>query len=712
MIYSKKFYYSLIVYIFTISCNDNILMKENSNLPTPKAEKISYLHKIHNDIRVDNYYWLRDRNNPEVIEYLERENDYYNKLTLQSKPIQKDLFSEMKSRIKEDDSSVPYFYNGYWYITRFETGKSYPIYTRKRDSLSAKEEILVDVNIEAKDHEYFSLIGINISPDNSKMSYAIDTQSRRKYTLYIKDLITNKNLKIKIKNTTGGSVWANDNKFLFYTKKDPITLRSNEVYRSNLESKNDDELIFTESDNTFEVSIGKSKSNEYIFISSYSTLTTEYQYLNANNPTGNFKKIQERVNGLEYSVHHHNDYFYIITNHNKSYNFKLIKTPLNKTGIKNWITVLDHRKDVLLEDLELFENFWVTSERFNGLNQLIIHSFDDEYSYSIPIEGETYSLYNIYNPQFTSSKLRYSYNSLSNPNTIIEFDMSSKKKMILKTQKVLDEKFNSNNYVEKRIWAEATDGVKIPISLIYHKDTKLSEKTPLLQYAYGSYGITRDPYFSSTRLSLLDRGFVYAIAHVRGGEYLGRSWYEDGKLFKKKNTFSDFIACSKFLIDKGLTSSKHLYAYGGSAGGLLMGVILNESPEIYNGVIAAVPFVDVITTMLDETIPLTTGEYDEWGNPNNKEYYDYMLSYSPYDQIKKQAYPNILVTTGLHDSQVQYWEPAKWVAKLRDYKTDSNVIFLNTNMDTGHGGASGRFDSLKDIAKDYAFLLQLEEQID
>ena len=706
------FYYSLIAFIFASSCNENVLMKENSNLPPPKAEKIPYQHKIHDDIRVDNYYWLRERNNPEVIEYLERENDYYNKLTIQSKPIQKELFFEMKARIKEDDSSVPYFYNGYWYITRFEIGKSYPIYTRKKDSLSANEEILVDVNIEAKGYEYFSLVGINISPDNSKMSYAIDTQSRRKYTLYVKDLITNENLKTNIKNTTGGSVWANDNKHLFYTKKDPKTLRSNEVYRCNIEFKDVNELIYTEADNTFEVGIGKSKSNEYIFISSYSTLTSEHQYLNANNPTDNFKKIQERIRGLEYSVSHYNNFFYIITNHNNSYNFKLVKAPLNNTEIKHWTTIIDHRKDVLLEDIELFENFWVTSERHNGLNQLIIHSWDNDQSYSLPIEGETYSLYSVYNPQFTSSKLRYSYNSLSNPSSIIEFDMYSKENVILKTQKVLDDDFNSNNYVEKRIWAEATDGVRIPISLIYHKETKLSKDTPLLQYAYGSYGITRDPYFSSTRLSLLNRGFIYAIAHVRGGEYLGRSWYEEGKLFKKKNTFSDFISCSKFLIDQGYTSSKHLYAYGGSAGGLLMGVILNDSPEIYNGVIAAVPFVDVITTMLDETIPLTTGEYDEWGNPNDKDYYNYMLSYSPYDQVKNHAYPNILVTTGLHDSQVQYWEPAKWVAKLRDYKTDSNVIFLHTNMNTGHGGASGRFDSLKEVAKDYAFLLQLEEQVD
>ena len=712
MKHSKIFCYSFLAFIFVTACNENILMKENPNLPPPKAEKVPYQHKIHDDIRIDDYYWLRDRNNPEVIDYLERENDYYNKLTIQSKSIQSELFSEMKSRVKEDDSSVPYFYNGYWYITRFEKGKSYPIYTRKKDSLSANEELLIDVNKEASGYEFFSLVGINISPDNTKMSYAIDIESRRKYTLYVKDLNTSKILNTKIKNTTGRTVWANDNKHFFYTKKDPNTLRANEVYRHNIDDHNNiDQLIYVETDNTFNVGIGKSKSNEYIFISSYSTLTSEYQYLNANNPKEKFKKIQERIRGLEYSVSHFNDYFYIITNHNDSHNFKLVKTPIDKTEIKNWVTVIDHEKEVLLEGIELFEKFWVTSQRSNGLNSLMIHSWNGDKSYYLPIEGETYSLYSVYNPEFSSSKLRYSYNSLSKPNSIMEFDMDSKINKTLKTQKVLDDNFNSNNYIEKRIWAEAEDGVKIPISIVYHKKTKLSSETPLLQYAYGSYGITRDPNFSSTRLSLLDRGFVYAIAHVRGGEYLGRSWYEDGKLFKKKNTFSDFISCSKFLIDNKYTSSKHLYAQGGSAGGLLMGVILNDSPEIYNGVIAAVPFVDLITTMLDETIPLTTGEYDEWGNPNNKEYYDYMLSYSPYDQIKNQAYPNILVTTGLNDSQVQYWEPAKWVAKLREYKTDSNVIFLNTNMNTGHSGASGRFDSLKEIAKDYAFLLQLEEQV-
>ena len=713
MICSKTFCYSLIAFIFTISCNENIIMKENPNFKPPVAEKIPYQHKIHGDIRIDNYHWLRESDNPEVIDYLERENDYFDKLTIQSKPIQKELFLEMKSRIREDDSSVPYFYNGYWYITKFEKGKSYPIYIRKKDSLTAKVELLVDVNLEAKGYEYFSLVGINISPDNSMMSYAVDTQSRRKYTLHVKNLVTKKKLKTQIKNTTGSSVWANDNKHLFYTKKDPNTLRSNEVYRHNLEIKNvDDQLIYNETDDTFSVGIGKSKSNDFIFISSYSTLTTEYQYLNANNPIKDFKKIQERIIGVEYSVYHYEDHFYIITNHDNSNNFKLVKTPTDKTEIKNWVSIIDNRKDVLLEDIELFKDYWVTKERKNGLNQLVIHSWDGKPSYLMPINGETYSLDIGNNPQFDSSKLRYSYNSLSNPLSIMEFDLNSRENRILKTQKVQDVDFKPENYIEKRVWAKSEDGTDIPISLIYRKDTKLTVNTPLLQYAYGSYGYSTDPHFSTSRLSLLDRGFVYAIAHIRGGDYLGRSWYEDGKLFKKKNTFFDFIACSKFLINNGYTSSNHLYAYGGSAGGLLMGFIVNNSPELYNGVIAAVPFVDVITTMLDETIPLTTGEYDEWGNPNNKDYYDYILSYSPYDQIKKQAYPNLLVTTGIHDSQVQYWEPAKWVAKIRDYKTNSNIIFLHTDMNTGHGGPSGRFDALKEVARDYAFLLQLEKQID
>ena len=713
MIITKKFSYSLIAIIFVAACKEKILMKESPNIPPPKAEKIPYQHKAHNDIRIDNYYWLNDRNNPEVIDYLERENDYYEKLTSSSKSFQNELFKEMKARIKEDDSSVPYFYNGYWYITRYESGKSYPIYSRKKDSLSADEEILVDVNVKADGYDYYRLAGINISPDNTKMAYAVDNQSRRKYTIYVKDLISNKDLDVKIENTTGSSIWGNDNHHLFYTKKDNITLRSNMVFRHDLLNKIDDDvLIYEEKDDTFSVGLGKSKSNQFIFISSYSTLTSEHQYLNANNPTGEFKIIQKRIRGLEYSVSHFKDHFYLITNHDNSNNFKLVKTPILNTEIKNWISVLDNRDDVLLEDIELFEDFWVTSERSNGLNQIIIHSWESEDSYSLPVKGETYSLNNLFNPQFNSTKLRYSYNSLSSPRSIIEFDMVHKENKVLKTDEVLDDNFDPDNYIEKRIWAKALDGIEIPISLVYHKDTKLSNETPLLQYAYGSYGITRDPYFSFSRLSLLNRGFVYAIAHVRGGEYLGRSWYEDGKLFKKKNTFSDFITCSKFLIEKGYTSPSHLYANGGSAGGLLMGVIINDAPELYRGVIAAVPFVDVITTMLDDSIPLTTGEYDEWGNPNNKEYYDYMLSYSPYDQIRKQNYPNLLVTTGLYDSQVQYWEPAKWVAKLRDYKTDTNVVFLHTNMNTGHGGASGRFDALKEVARDYSFLLQLEHQID
>ncbi|MBN09661.1 MAG: oligopeptidase B [Flavobacteriaceae bacterium] len=702
----KTLFSILIAVTFVVACENNIVMKENKKILPPKAQKISHQHKAHGDIRVDNYYWLNERNNPEVVDYLERENDYYDKMTLKSNNLQKELYKEMRSRIKEDDNSVPYFYNGYWYITRYETNKSYPIYTRKKDSLNAKEEILADVNEMARGYEYFRFVGLNISPDNKKMAYAIDTQSRRKYTIYVKDLNSNELLKTKILTTTGSSVWANNNQHLFYTSKDDKTLRSYKVFKHDIKSpNNDDKLVYHEKDETFSVYVSKSKSKKYLFISSYSTLTSEHRFLDADIPLETFKLVQKRIKGVEYEVSHHGDSFYIITNHGGANNYKVVKTSINKPTIDNWTSVIDHREDVLLEDIDLYKDFWVITERSRGLNRIKINSWEGD-EYYLPVSGETYSLYNNFNPEFNTSKLRFSYSSLIHPRSVKEFDIITNETKLLKSEIILDEDFKSSDYIEKRIWTATNDS--IPISLVYHKNTKLNSNTPLLLYAYGSYGSTIDPYFSNTRLSLLKRGFVYAIAHVRGGEYLGRSWYEDGKLLNKKNTFNDFINCSKYLISKGYTSSNHLYAYGGSAGGLLIGVIINEEPNLYKGVISAVPFVDVITTMLDKAIPLTTSEYDEWGDPNIKKYYDYILSYSPYDQIKKQNYPNILVTSGFHDSQVQYWEPAKWVAKLRDFKTDKNIIFLNTDMNSGHGGPSGRFESLKETAKKYAFLIQLE----
>ena len=681
-----------------------------SELPNaPLAKQIPKNLTIHDDVRVDEFYWLNDRENPEVIDYLNKENDYYNAHTAHTKDFQVSLFEEMKSRIKEDDSSVPYKYNGYWYITKFEKGKDYPIYIRKKESLTASEELLFDCNEMAKGHSYFRLVGLNISPNNHMISYGIDTTGRRQYKLQIKDLKTDKVFKEEISNTTGGSTWANDNKTLFYTLKDETTLRSESIYKHllNTDSKLD-ELVYKELDDTFGVSVYKTKSKKYLVIGSFSTLTTEYQILNADTPNGDFKIFQARTRGLEYGISHYNSDFYIVSNADGAKNFKLSKTPDSHTQKEYWVDVIPHRESVLLEDIEIFKDFLVISERENGLNQIKISRWDGTDSYYLPFESETYTAYTLSNIDFDTNILRYGYQSLTTPSSVIDFDMLTKSKTVKKEQEVLGGKFKKENYTSERVWASSSDGTKIPISIVRHVNTKKTADTPLLLYAYGSYGYTIDPSFSTVRMSLLDRGFIFAIAHVRGGEYLGRQWYEDGKLFKKKNTFLDFIACSKFLIKNNYTSAKHHYAMGGSAGGLLMGAIINLAPELYNGVVSQVPFVDVVTTMLDDSIPLTTGEYDEWGNPNEKEYYDYMKSYSPYDNVANQLYPNMLVTTGLHDSQVQYWEPAKWIARLRNQDNNTSQLYLQTNMEAGHGGASGRFEALKEIASEYAFILSLE----
>jgi len=680
------------------------------NIQPPVAKIIPTLLEKFDDVRVDNYFWLKDRENPEVIDYLNKENEYYQKMTAHTQEFQKDLFEEMKARIKEDDESVPYLYNGYYYITRFETGKDYPIYSRKKESLSAKEEIMLDCNELAKGKKYFKLSGLSISNDNQLATYAIDLVGRRIYTLEIKNLTTGEILSDRIENTTGNSTWANDNKTIFYTTQDANTLRSDTVRKHKLGTDSAaDEIVYFEKDDTFDVAVGKEKSKKYILISSSSTLTTEFRTLLADNPKGKFKVFQKRKRGLEYSISHFGDHFYVLTNKDKATNFKLMKTPESKTSLDNWEDVIEHREEVLLEDIDIFKDFLVVTERSNGLTQIRIMPWDGAEEYYLPFESETYTAHATANVDFETDILRYAFQSMATPASIIDFNMKTKEKEVKKEQEVLGGNFDKDNYIEERVWATAKDGTQIPISMVYRKGLKKDGKNPLLLYAYGSYGHSMDAYFSSTRLSLLDRGFVYAIAHIRGGEDLGRQWYEGGKLLKKKNTFKDFIDCSKFVIEQKYTSRKHLYAEGGSAGGLLMGVILNMAPKLYNGVIAQVPFVDVTTTMLDETIPLTTGEYDEWGNPNVKRYYKYMKSYSPYDNVKAQAYPNMYISTGLHDSQVQYWEPAKWVAKLRTLKTSSNLLFLDTNMDAGHGGASGRFEAIRELAKEFSFLLDLEK---
>ena len=676
----------------------------------PIAKKIPKTMEKFNDSRIDDYFWLNQRENPVVIDYLNKENEYYNKMTAHTKVFQKELFEEMKSRIKEVDESVPYLYNGYYYFTRFEKGKDYPIYSRKKESLTADEEIMFDCNALAKGNSYFQLGGLSISPDNKYATFAVDTTGRRIYILKIKNLETNEILPDVIKNSSGESTWANDNKTIFYTHQDKVTLRTNKIFKHKLGSDAaSDVLVYEEKDETFHVDVSKEKSKKYIVISSSSTLTTESRILLADNPDGKFTVFQKRKRGLEYDIAHFEDSFYIVTNKDEAFNFKLMKTPENATSKENWTDLIAHREDVLLEDIEIFKDFLVIEERSKGLNKIKIKPWNGEDEYYLPFESETYTAYTTTNVDFDTDILRYSYQSMKTPSSLIDFNMKTKTKEIKKEQQVLGGKFDKNNYTEERVWATAKDGTKVPISMVYKKEIKKDGSNPLLLYAYGSYGHSMDATFSSTRLTLLDRGFIFAIAHTRGGEDLGRQWYEDGKLLKKKNTFTDFIDCSKFVIDQKYTSPAHLYAEGGSAGGLLMGVVANLAPELYNGIIAQVPFVDVMTTMLDETIPLTTGEYDEWGNPNKKKYYDYMRSYSPYDNLKEQIYPNMYVSTGLHDSQVQYWEPAKWVAKLRTMKTNDTILFLDTNMDAGHGGASGRFEAIKELAKEYSFLLDLEK---
>ncbi|HEX8577378.1 MAG TPA: S9 family peptidase [Flavobacterium sp.] len=680
------------------------------NITPPIAKVIPKTLGKHGDVRIDNYYWLNDRENPEVIDYLNQENAYYKAMTAHTKDFQKELFDEMKSRIKEDDSSVPYLYNGYYYITRTEKDKDYPIYSRKKGSLTAKEEILFDCNVMAEGKSYFHLSGLSISPDNTFAVFAVDAVGRRIYTIRVKNLETGEILSDTIENVPGSAAWANDNRTIFYATQNKKTLRSDKIFKHTLGTDpKEDVLVYFEKDATFNVDVSKTKSKKYLIIASESTLTSEYRILLADNPGGEFKIFQPRVRGLEYGILHYKDSFYVLTNKDKSTNFKLMKTSEDATTQENWKDLIPHRDDVLLEGIDIFRDFLVVNERNNGLTKIRIIPWNGEEEYYLPFDIETYTADTTTNLDFDTTILRYSYQSLATPSSVIDFDMKTKTKEIKKEQEVLGGKFDKNNYTEERVWATATDGTKIPLSIVYKKGIIKNGKNPMLQYAYGSYGMSMDPYFSSTRLSLLDRGFIFAIAHIRGGEDLGRQWYEDGKLLKKKNTFTDFIDCSKFLIAEKYTSAAHLYAEGGSAGGLLMGAIVNMAPELYHGVIAQVPFVDVITTMLDDSIPLTTGEYDEWGNPNEKEAYDYMKSYSPYDNVKAQDYPHMYVSTGLHDSQVQYWEPAKWVAKLRVMKTNNNLLFLNTNMEAGHGGASGRFEALKELAQEFSFLLDLEK---
>ncbi|MFC2164894.1 S9 family peptidase [Acidobacteriota bacterium] len=696
---------TLVLSLFLIQPGCKRGAEEIEIIRPPIAERIEKKLTIHEQTRMDNYYWLNERDNPKVIAYLETENAYKDAVMKHTVPLQEKLFNEIVGRIKQTDMSVPFKKNGYYYYTRYDEGKEYPVHCRKAGTLDTEEEVMLNVNEMAEGHDYYHVSSPSVSTNNEIIAYGVDTVSRRKYTLYFKNLATSEVYEDQIPNTNGMAVWASDNKTVFYAEKDE-TLRVCKIKRHFLGTEvSKDLVVFHEDDVTFEAFVFKSKSKKYIMIASGSTLSTEYRFLDSNTPEGQFKVLHPRERDLEYYVEHFGNKFYIRTNY-QAKNFKLIATPVDRTTKENWTDILPYRDDILVEGFEIFKNHLVVSERKEGLMQLRVIRWDSSDDYYLDFGEEAYFSYISTNPEFDTDILRFGYSSLTTPNSIYDYNMNTKDKELLKREEVIGD-FDPSTYHVERLKATAKDGVKVPISLVYRKGLERNGHNPLLLYGYGSYGYSTDPTFSSEYLSLIDRGFVSAIAHIRGGSEMGRSWYEDGKLLKKKNTFTDFIACAEYLVDEKFTAPDRLFAAGGSAGGLLMGAVVNMRPDLFKGIIAQVPYVDVVTTMLDSSIPLTTSEYDEWGNPENKEYYDYMLSYSPYDNVEAKDYPAMFVSTGLHDSQVQYWEPAKWVAKLRALKTDDNILLLHTNMGGGHGGVSGRFRRYKETALEFAFLLSL-----
>ncbi|MCB2207704.1 MAG: S9 family peptidase [Bacteroidetes bacterium] len=683
--------------------------KSKTSMNEPIAKKIDTVFNEHGTQRVDQYYWLNQREDPEVIAYLNAENEYTKNVLKDTEELQEKIFNEIVGRIKQTDMSVPYSVDGYEYYVRYEEGGEYPIYCRKPETENPEEEIMLNGNTMAKGYSFFQIGGWKVSFNNQLLAYSIDTVSRRKYTIHFKNIQTGEVFEDAIANTSGNMAWANDNKTLYYATKDE-TLRSYKIFKHELGTPvEDDKLVYHETDPTFSTFVYKTESDKYLVIGSRSTLSSEYRILNANNrdAEAQFKVFQERRKDLEYGISHQEGRFLVHTNY-KAKNFRLMETGEEQTSIDNWKEIIPNRDDVLLEGIDVFKTYFVASERKNGLPQFRIIDQQNNNDFYLNFEEDDYFAYTSGNHDYSSRKLRYNYTSLKTPTTVYDYDIETRTQELLKQYEVLGD-YNPDDYATERLYATARDGVKVPISIIYKKGVKKDGSQPLLLYGYGSYGYSMESSFRSSRLSLIDRGFAFAIAHIRGGEEMGRHWYEDGKLLKKKNTFYDFIDCGEYLIEEGFTSSDKMFALGGSAGGLLVGAVINYRPDLFKGVIAAVPFVDVVTTMLDESIPLTTGEYDEWGNPNDPEYYNYMLSYSPYDNVKAMDYPALLVTTGLHDSQVQYWEPAKWVAKLRDMRTNDNLLLLWTNMEFGHGGASGRFEAYKETAMEDAFMLKLLE---
>ncbi len=678
-----------------------------TDLRPPMAKAVSTELEKHGHVRVDDYYWLKEREDPEVIAYLEAENEYTDAVLAHTSGFQQELFDEIVARIKEDDSSVPYREDAFFYYTRFEEGGEYPIYCRKKGSLDAPEEVLLNGNHLAEGHEFFQLRGVNVSSDHKIVAYGTDTVGRRFYTLKFRDLETGEDLPEAIPNVTPNNAWANDGTTFFYTRQHPQTLRWYRIYKHEVGTDpSQDELVYEEADEEFDSFVFKTKSKRFLLLGSAQTQSSEYRFLDAGNPSGEFQLFLPREENHEYSIDHFGDKFFIRTNW-EAKNFRLMEAPIGATTKNEWSEVLPHRKDVFLSNFEIFRDHLVIAERKGGLIQMRIRPWDGSEEHYLDFGEPAYDAGFGDNPEFDTTVLRYEYSSLTTPESVYDYDMTTRDKTLLKQDEVVGD-FSPDDYITERLHAPARDGVEVPISIVYRKGLETNGENPLLLYGYGSYGYSLDASFRSYRLSLLDRGFVFAIAHIRGGQELGREWYENGKLMKKMNTFTDFVDGGRFLVERGYTSPGHLYAQGGSAGGLLMGAVTNLAPELFHGVVSEVAFVDVVTTMLDSDIPLTTSEYDEWGNPNEKEAYDYMLSYSPYDNLEAKAYPHLLLTTGLHDSQVQYWEPAKYVAKMRRLKTDDNRLLLKTNMEAGHGGASGRFKRHKETALVYAFLLDLE----
>jgi oligopeptidase B len=673
-------------------------------LTPPMAAVRPHRFDEHGTVRIDQYYWLRERENPEVIKYLEDENAYTKAVMAHTDALQERLFEELKGRVRQNDQSVPYRQGNYFYYTRLVEGKNYPIYARKRGSLDAPEEILIDGNALGEGKPFFQVMGWQISSGENLLAYAVDTIGRRIATIRIKDLRTGQDLSDVIPRVTGNMAWAEDNRTLFYTKQDSVTLRPSRIYRHTLGTPaTADPLVYEDTDETYYTSVFKTKSSRYVMIQSWQTMATEYRYVPADRPNTPFRVVIPRQRGHEYFAEHFGDAFYILSNDNAK-NFRLMRTPTARPGRDNWTEVIAHRPDVLIEDFDIFRDYLVLSERKDGLIQLRVRPWTGAAEHYLDFGEPTYLAYTSTNRQFETRLLRYGYTSMTTPTSIYDYDMSTRNKTLLKRDEILGG-FDPANYVTERLYTTARDGVRVPVSVVYRKGT--ARPAPLLLTGYGSYGSSSDASFSSERLSLLDRGFVFAIAHIRGGSEMGRAWYENGKLLHKKNTFTDFVDVADDLVRRGYTLSDRMFARGASAGGLLMGAVVNMRPELFKGVIAGVPYVDVITTMMDASIPLTTGEYDEWGNPNDTTYYRYMLSYSPYDNVERKAYPNLLITAGLHDSQVQYFEPAKWTARLRAMKTDQNRLILRTNMEAGHGGASGRYKRWREIAFEYAFMLDL-----